>query len=96
MRMIDARMGRDPVVYGQDKLCAAGMGLIDHFRAEAVTIFKPVRHQICHVVAAQRAQAQHAQRGTGCAISIKIPHYHNARTFTQRVVENFCGFFDAV
>ena len=33
MGMIDAGMGRDPVVDGHDHLRAASMGLIDHFRA---------------------------------------------------------------
>ena len=96
MRVIDTRMGGDPVIYGQDHLRAAGMCLIDHFRAKAITIFKAVRHQIGDVFAAQRAQAEHAQRGAGGAVGIEFPHHHNARAFTKRVVEHFSGFFDAV
>ena len=30
---IDAGMGRDAVIHGHDHLRAAGVGLIDHFRA---------------------------------------------------------------
>ena len=94
--MIDPRMGRDPVIDGHDHLRTAGVGLIDHFRAESVAVFKTVRHQIRDVIAAQRAQAEHAQRGAGCAVGVEIPYYHNARVLTQGVVEHFSGFFDAV
>ncbi len=71
------------------------MGLIDHFRAEAVAVFKPVRHRVSHVIAAQRTQAEHAQRGTGCAVGIEIAHHDNPRAFPERVVEHFSRLFDA-
>ncbi|SAJ27425.1 Uncharacterised protein [Enterobacter cloacae] len=95
MGMIDPRMRRDPVIHGHDHLCATGVGLIDHFRAEAVAVFKPVRHQVSHIIAAQRTQAEHAQRGTGCAVGIEIAHHDNPRAFPERVVEHFSRFFDA-
>ena len=94
MSMIDARMGRDPVIDGHDHLCTTGVGLIDHFRTEAVAVFKTVRHQIRDVIAAQRAQAEHAQRGAGCAVGVEIAHHHNPRSLSKRVVEHFGGFFD--
>ena len=95
MRMIDTRMGGDPVIHGQDHLRTACVSLIDHFRAKTVTVFKAVWHQIGDVIAAQRAQAEHAQCGTGCAVGIEIAHHHNPRPFPERVVEYFSGLFDA-
>lgn len=71
------------------------MGLIDHFRAQAVAILKAVRHQVGDVIAPHRPQAEHAQRGTGGAIGIEIPHHDDARSFTKGVVQQLRGRIDA-
>ncbi len=89
MGTFNAGVGGDTVVDGQDHRRAARPRLLNHFRAEAITIFKAVRHQILHVAAAHAAQRHDRQRGTGRAISIKVAHHHNATPIQQRLMQQF-------
>ena len=94
MRPIDPSDGRDPVIHGHDHLRATGVRLIDHFRTQAVTIFKTVRHQIRHAFAAQRPQRQYAKRGAGRAVGVKVADHDDTQSFAKRVVEHIDRFLD--
>ncbi|SQI44938.1 Uncharacterised protein [Serratia plymuthica] len=96
VRHVNARMGRDAVIHGQDQLCAAHRRLLDHFRTQAVAVLEAVRHQVVNRTAAHAAQRQHCQRGTGGAIGVEVPHHHDTATHGQRLLQNANGGVDAV
>ena len=95
MGAIDASVRRNTVIHGHNHLRAAGVSLIDHFRAQAVAIFKTVWHQVRDVAVAQRPQGQNAQRGAGGAVGVKIADHHNMQPLLKCAVEHLYRFFDA-
>ena len=93
--MIDASVRRNAVVDGHNQLRAAGVSLIDYFRTQAVAIFKTVWHQVRNVAVTQRAQSQHAQRGAGGTVSVKVADHHDMQPLLKCAVKYLYRFFDA-
>jgi hypothetical protein len=96
VRHIDARVGRDAVIHGQDQLGTARRRLLHHFGAQAVAVLKAIGHQIVDGTATHTAQRQHRQGGTGGTISVEIPHHHDATMIGQCLLQDPHGGINAV
>ncbi|MNE28376.1 hypothetical protein D3C80_1218140 [compost metagenome] len=93
---VHSRMGRDAVIHREDQFGTARRRLFDHFGTQAVAVLKTIRHQIIDRTAAHAAQRQHRQRSTGGAISVEVPHHHDAATRRQRLLQNANGGVNAI
>ena len=96
VRHVDAGVRGDAVIDGDDQLRAARRRLLHHFGAQAVAVFKAVRHQIVDGCAAHAAQRQHRQRSAGGAVGVEIAHHYDAATVGQRLLQQADGVVDAV